>query len=544
RAPRASERSSGTATTRAPLAAPPAPAKSKFPIVPVVLGVVIAALVAFIFLRPAAKPESPPAIAAPMRAAEPVAAPISTVDAKSIAVLPFVDMSQSKDQEYFSDGLSEELLNLLAKVPNLKVTSRSSAFSYKGKEVKLSQVAHELGVAHILEGSVRKSGNRLRITAQLIDARTDTHLWSETYDRPLDDIFAVQDEIAAAVVGQLKVSLLGEAPKSRQADPKAYALFLEARQLFRMGSAESLAEAVTLNQRALEIDPNLTSARVSLARCYVFQSNLGIRSNDEGYGAAREMLNKALAVDPDSAEAHAALGGVLQAVDGGLTEAARHFERALALAPTNTDIMTDAMFFARGLNRIDLNIALGEYVVAHDPVNTGAHASLGGAYIRAGRLEEGMAELRTSLRLAPNRGLAHYTMAVVLLQKGDVPGAWAEIQLEPSETWRLDGLTMIYFAQGKKKESDATLAEAIQKYEKEAAWNIAYLHAYRGEADNAFEWLDKAIAYRDPGLSLSPIMWQFEKVHGDPRWLPFLRKIGHAPEQLAAVKFDVKLPAR
>ncbi len=542
-APRGSDAGSRSAT-RAPHSPPSVPAKSKFPFIPVVLGVVIAALVAFIFLRPSAKPEPAPTVTAPVKAPEPVTAPSATVDSKSIAVLPFVDMSQGKDQEYFSDGLSEELLNLLAKVPELQVTSRSSAFSYKGKEIKLSQVAKELGVAHILEGSVRKSGNRLRITAQLIDARTDKHLWSETYDRPLDDIFAVQDEIAAAVVGELKVTLLGAAPKAKTADPKAYALFLQARQLLRQGTAESLAQSIELNKQALAIDPNLVAAWIGMARCYVFQANMGARSNDEGYGSARDMLNKALVIDPDSAEAHATLGSVMQALDTDLTSAAKHFERGLALDPANTDIMTDAMFFLRGLNRSDQVIALGEYVVAHDPLNTLAHSALGGAYARAGRFEESTASLRASLRLSPTRGLAHYTLCIILLQKGDLPGALAEIQKEPGESWRLDGSAMIYHAMGKKAESDAALNELIRRFEKEAAWNIGYVYAFRGEADHAFEWLEKAIVYRDPGLSLTAGQWAFTNIHQDPRWLPFLRKIGRAPEQTAAIKFEVKLPAK
>jgi TolB-like protein/Flp pilus assembly protein TadD len=521
-------------------------AKGKFPVVTVVLAVAVAALVAFVFLRPAAKPEPTPVIAAPPVIAAKPAEPTTTAaaDAKSIAVMPFVDMSQAKDQEYFSDGLSEELLNLLAKVPALKVTSRSSAFSYKGKEIKLSQVAKELGVAHVLEGSVRKSGNRLRITAQLIDARTDTHLWSETYDRSLDDIFAVQDEIAAAVVGQLKISLLGEAPKAKTADPKAFALFLQARDLMRQGSTESITQAVSLSQQALAIDPTLVRALTLLAQAYTAQSDFGQRTNEEGYRLARETLEKALALDPDSAQAHAAYGSVLSSTTFDVSEAARHYERALALDPGNTDIITEAMRFARGLGRYEEVIRLGEYVVAHDPVNAYAHATLGGSYVRAGRFDEGLASMRTSLRLAPGRGLTHYAISNAMLAKGKAAEALAEIQLEPQESWRLDGLAQAYHALGRHADSDAALAQHIQKYEKEAAWNIAYIYAYRGEADKCFEWLEKAIIYRDPGLSLTGVQWSFTNVHDDPRWLPFLRRINRAPEQLAAIKFDVKLPAR
>ncbi len=527
--------------------APAAPAKSKFPVVTVALGVAVVGLITFVLLRPSAKPEPVPVATPPPAvpvAKTPESAPASTVDAKSIAVMPFVDMSQAKDQEYFSDGLSEELLNLLAKVPNLQVTSRSSAFSYKGKEIKLSQVAQELHVAHILEGSVRKSGNRLRITAQLIDARTDTHLWSETYDRSLDDIFAVQDEIAAAVVAQLKVTILGAAPKARTADPKAYALFLQARQLGRQGTAESLAQSLALGQQVLAIDPNLVDAYCGMASVYSAQADLGYRSNDEGYRLARETLEKALAIDPNSALAHVELGQVLSIEPDGLVPAAQHFQRALALEPTNTEILTLVMRFGRTLGRFDEVMALGEYVVAHDPVNASAHSLLGASYGRAGRYDEAVASLRTALRLAPGRGLVHYSLAVTLLLKGDLPGALAEIQLEPAKTWRLDGSAIIYHAMGKKAESDAALEELIKDSQKESSWNIAYIYACRGEADHCFEWLDKAIVYRDPGVSLTASHWAFANVRNDPRWLPFLHKIGRSPEQLAAIKLDLKPPGR
>ena len=544
-------RANNTATRpviRPPANTPAAPAKSKFPVLTVGLAVAVVALVAFVFLRPAAKPEPvTPVVAAPPApvAKVPEAAPAaSVVDAKSIAVLPFVDMSQAKDQEYFSDGLSEELLNLLAKIPALQVTSRSSAFSYKGKEIKLSQVAKELGVAHILEGSVRKSGNRLRITAQLIDARTDKHLWSETYDRSLDDIFAVQDEIAAAVVAQLKVTILGDAPKAKTADPKAYALFLEARQVSRQGTVDGLAQAIALNQQALAIDPNLVAALCALASAYTAQSDLGYRTNEEGYRLARVALEKALALDPDSALAHVGLGNVLSIQNDGLVSAAQHFQRALALEPTNTEILTQVMRFGRTLGRFDEVIALGEYVVAHDPVNAGAHSMLGASYGRAGRFDEAAASLHTALRLAPGRGLAHYTFAVTLLIKGDLPGALAEAKLETSPGWQQDALAMVYFAMGKKAESDAALEALIRGFEKESSWNIAYVYAVRGDPDRCFEWLDKAIAYGDPGVSLTGAHWAFANVRNDPRWLPFLRKIGRTPEQLAAIKLDMRPPGR
>ena len=185
---------------------------------------------------------------------------LTAIPEKSIAVLPFVDMSAGKDQEYFSDGISEELLNLLAKIPQLQVTARTSSFSFKGKDIGIAEIAKTLHVAHVLEGSVRKSGNSVRITAQLINAATDTHLWSQTYDRKLDDIFAIQDEIAADVVKQLKLTLLGAAPKARTTDPEAYALYLQAKQLGQQFTAEAFRQSDALLHKALAIQPRSASA--------------------------------------------------------------------------------------------------------------------------------------------------------------------------------------------------------------------------------------------------------------------------------------------
>lgn len=501
---------------------------------------VVAAIGGWIFLRP-----DPSAAEAVARRSAPPTAGKSAAAGKSIAVLPFADMSQAKDQEYFSDGLSEELLNLLAKVPGLQVTSRSSAFSFKGKDTKLSQIARELNVAHILEGSVRRAGNRLRITAQLIDAGTDKHLWSETYDRPLDDIFAVQDDIARAVVAQLKVTLLGAVPQTKAADPKAYALFLHARQLQRQGSVAGYEQALALYQQALEADRTLAVAWVGMAETYQIIAGLGARDIDGTYQLGREAVNKALAIDPGLASGHAALGALARTQDGDLAAAARHLEHALALEPANSDILSTAMLVLRSLDRLEQAVAIGEYLVAHDPVDALAHLRLGAACMRVGRYDDGAVALRAALRLAPNRTQTHFNLGGGLLLKGDARNALAEMRQEPAEMWRLGGLAMAHHALGEKAESDAALADMIAKYEKSAAWNIAYVRAFRGEIDGAFEWLEKALVYGDPGVGDTPSMPYFGKaIAKDPRWLQFLRKIKRAPEQLAPIKFNVKLPGR
>jgi len=458
---------------------------------------------------------------------------------KSIAVLPFVDMSPNKDQEYFSDGISEELLNLLAKISELRVISRSSAFSFKGKDIEIPEIAKRLHVTHILEGSVRKSGNKVRITAQLIDARSDTHVWSETYDRDLDDIFAVQDEIAAAAVAQLKITLLGEAPKARATDPEAYALYLQARQLGRQSTAEAFKESDALYRRVLAIDPRYAPAWSGLAGNFTDESTFGVLSSEDSYARAREALEKALAIDPDYAPAHANLGWIAMAGENDLAGAAQHLERAMALDPVDSGVLGNAAGLLLSLGRMDEALALEEAVVRRDPVNVAALFNLGVVQLSAGRLDAAIASYRTVLSLSPGNGGAHYALGVALLLRGDAAGALAEMEQETSEIWRMLGLPMAYHALGRKADSDAALAALIAKYGKDAPANIAYVYAFRDEADPAFAWLDKA---HDTGFAPIAAESLFTNIHGDPRWLPFLRKLGMAPEQLAAIKFDVKLP--
>ena len=284
----------------------------------------------------------------------------SIVNAKSIAVLPFVNMSEDKANEYFSDGISEELLNLLSKIPQLQVTARTSSFSFKGKEIGIPEIARTLHVAHVLEGSVRKAGNSVRITAQLIKAGTDTHLWSQTYDRKLDDIFAIQDEIAADVVKQLKVTLLGTAPKARTTDPEAYALYLQAVQLGRQFTAETFQQSDALYRKVLAIDPRYAPAWYGLARNFGNETGQGLLPGKDGFAQAREAAMKALAIEPDYAPAHASLGYVAMYGDNDLAGAALHLERALALDPVDLSVLTTSATLLQSLGRLDEALALEE----------------------------------------------------------------------------------------------------------------------------------------------------------------------------------------
>jgi TolB-like protein/Flp pilus assembly protein TadD len=467
---------------------------------------------------------------------------LTAIPEKSIAVLPFVDMSAGKDQEYFSDGISEELLNLLAKIPQLQVTARTSSFAFKGKETGIPEIARTLHVANVLEGSVRKAGNSVRITAQLIKAGTDTHLWSQTYDRKLDDIFAIQDEIAADVVKQLKVTLLGAAPKARTTDPEAYALYLQAVQLGRPFTAEAFQQSDALYRKVLAIDPRYAPAWYGLARNFGNETGQGLLPGKEGFAQAREAAVNALAIDPDYAPAHASLGYVAMYGDNDLAGAALHLERALALDPADQSVLTTSATLLQSLGRLDEALALEEAAVRRDPVNVAALFNLGYYQRMAGRLDAAIASFRTVLSLSPSNGGAHCQLGVALLLKGDAKGALAEIEQETSEIYKLIGLPMAYRALGRKADSDAALAALIAKHEKDGPSNIASVYAFRGEADQAFAWLDKAIEYGDGGLGEIVTDNLFDKIHADPRWLSFLRKLGKAPEQLAKIEFKVTLP--
>ncbi len=460
----------------------------------------------------------------------------------SIAVLPFHDMSPDKDQEYLSDGIAEELLTLLARIPELRVISHSSAFAFKGKDIEAPEIAERLNVDHILEGSVRKAGNRVRITAQLIEARSDTHLWSETYDRKLDDIFAIQDDIAAAVVENLKVTLLSEVPNVEETDPEAYALFLQASHVGDLGTAERHKQAIALYKQALAIDPDYAASWNGLAANYINQVGIGRRPVDEGYAMAREATEKALAIDPDNALAHAQLGWIVMTYDRDLEAAARHLARALSLDPTNLDVILDSSELMLRLGRLPEAISLRQYIRSRDPVNPNTVNSLGTSYLWAGRVDEAIASMRTVLMLSPGRFRANYRIGEALLHKGEPEAALEAMNNEPMEGFRLIGQAMVYHALGQATDSEAALNQLLEKYEQAAAYNIAYVFAFRDEADRAFAWLNKAVQYKDAGLPNVVVNNLFTNLYDDPRWLPFLDSIGSSPEQLNAIEFDVAVP--
>ena len=475
---------------------------------------------------------------------DPSVEPAATVAAppeKSIAVLPFADLSPEGNQEYFSDGISEELLNLLARVRELKVTARTSSFSFKGKEVEVPEIGRQLGVSHVLEGSVRMSGNRVRITAQLIQTSDGFQVWSQNWDRTLDDIFAIQDEIAAEVVKELRVALLDEVPTARATDPRAYALFLQAVQLARARSPEMYARSDSLYREVLAIDPGYAPARVNLATNLVNEVFVGARSAEDGFPSAEEEANKVLEIDPGSASAHMALGTIAVAT-GDLAAAATHFQRALELDPASPTVLGNSSMVLKSLGRLDEAIALDEETVRRDPVNTAWLFNLAAAKHWAGRNDESIELLRTVLSLSPGFSGARLILGEALLGKGDPAAALAELEKEPYEMFRLIGLPLAYHDLGREAEFQAALDTLVAKVGPVSPYDVASVFAYTGDADRAFEWLDKSVAAKDGGSLLILVDSLFENVRSDPRWVPLLRRLGKAPDQVEKIQFKVTLP--
>jgi len=453
----------------------------------------------------------------------------------SIAVLPFVNMSDDPANEFFADGISEELLNLLATLPELRVTARTSSFSFKGKDATIAEIARQLHVAHVLEGSVRKDGQRVRVTAQLIETGSETHVWLETYDRNLDDIFAIQDEIAGKVVGSLKVTLLGEAlPRVRETDPEAYVLYLQCNN-FRTGSLEDLRRGEKYCRQSLEIDPDYAPTWEALGNMY---TNLAIHGGidyEEGSAEAKRCKQRALELDPRLASAHAGLGWAAMIYERDLATAARHYRAALEIAPGDYRVLGGAAVFAETLGRFERAIELAERALAVNPLGYVVYGNTAIVHCYVGQFDKANERFEKYSELGGKDG--NQWRAKCWLQQGEPEKALAEAKRIESVTRRLWVLPMAYYDLGRIEESDQTLNALIEGYANEAAAFIAENYAWRGELDPAFEWLNRAIdekQYMWGSLVFDPA---FAKLHDDPRWAEIRARDGRSEEQLQKIDF-------
>jgi TolB-like protein/Tfp pilus assembly protein PilF len=460
----------------------------------------------------------------------------------SIAVLPFVNMSDDAANEYFADGIAEELINVLSKIRGLRVASHTSAFSFKGSKVDIPTVAQKLNVATILEGSVRKFGKRVRITVQLVRVATDSHLWSETYDRELEDIFAVQDDIAQSVVKELRSALLGEkadspasaavkaevqaATKGRGENAEAYRLYLQGRFLVARRTRDDVAKGAGCLRRAIELDPEYALAWAALAYAQAIEAGAGWTSFAEAYGQARGSAERALALEPDLPEGHVALALVRKGYDWNWRGADASSRRALELAPGNADVVLAAAWVAQTLGRLDESIALCRRAIALDPLNVLGHRYLGLFSLFAGLLEQAEAALKEALEVNPLGGLTYKSLGDVYLVQGRFPEALAAFEKESHEGFRLLGLSAAYHALGRKAPSSAALEQLSEL--PEIAILSAEGNAYVGNVDQAFEWLERAYTQRNEGLITIRHEPLLRNLHGDSRWQPFLKKMGFA----------------
>ncbi len=446
---------------------------------------------------------------------------------KSIAVLPFVNMSPDPDQEYFSDGMSEQVLDRLSQVRNLRVIARASSFAFKGKPLDVPVIAHRLGVAYVLDGSVRRSGNRVRVTAQLIDAADNSQLWSKTYDRELTDIFAIQDEIAVMVVRQLELTLLANVAAPRATTSlEAYKLYLQGRYLQERHGLDDMIQAVDVYRRAVALDPGHAAAWAALAESQWLLADLGHIEVTTGARAAKEAAGRALHFDANLARAHYVTGKIAFAHDWDWPAADASFRRALAVDPGDEGTLLGTAFLALGHGRVDEAIAQIRQAVAASPLNPSTHVWLGYCDAIAGRFDDAVTEIRVGLQLSGDFSTGWYRLGVVQLLQGHPEAALEAMRREASENWRLPGLALMHHALQQEAESDAALAEAKRRFGHLMAYQIAEVYAYRGDTDAAFEWLDRAYRQKDAGLAYylvtDPLL---KRVTGDPRYSDLLRRM-------------------
>ncbi|MBT8269431.1 MAG: tetratricopeptide repeat protein [Bacteroidia bacterium] len=443
---------------------------------------------------------------------------------KSIAVLAFADMSPNKDHEYFSDGISEELLNMLAKIPELKVMSRTSSFSYKGKNYTATEIGEELKVSHILEGSIRKAGNTVRVTAKLVNTSDGTNEWIRTFDRNLDGIFQIQDEIASQVSKELKISLLGEEGDEETVDTEAYNLYLQSKHLFRQNTKQALIEAEKKLKESISIDSGYAQSWQLLARIYDTGTyNFSIREPKEGFGLGLEAIQKSLNLDPDYGLSYAVLASI-QENNWSFAESAKNIERAFDLSPNDAVIIGTSAIMTYG----DLNktIELLNKAIDLDPLVYGNYFNLGHAYYRLNRLDEAEQAFNTFAIYYPNWQIFHYMMAKIRLAQGRGEEALAEIEKETHEFFNLYGRNFILYDLGRKEEADQLFEEFLEKYGEPEPANVADLYAFRGDYDKSFEWLEKAFLQRDPVLIEALTYPSFKPMVSDKRWKDLLDKMG------------------
>jgi len=446
---------------------------------------------------------------------------------KSIAVLPFTDMSEKKDQEYFADGIAEEVLDRLAKVPGLKVVGRASSFQFNGRSADLASIGTALGVAYLLEGSVRKDADRVRVTAQLVQARTGSQRWSDRFDSDLVDVLNVQDTIAIEIARALQIAVEADTvPRSTVKSPQVLEAYLRGLESENRQSRESSEAAVADYQQALTLDPAFAPAAIGIARVESFIGAEGWLPTRTAFERAREAAQLAQRLTPKSPEPHVWMARIHTYHDWDWAGADRELQLAFALGPRDTYGAQIACQLAAARGQWDEARQLAIEAIELDPLSPDAHMFLGwNVYLHTGQLPEAEQSFRRGLRIAPKWGAGQYFLGEALMLQGRLEAALAEFQKENVDDGRLEGSAMALFAAGRKAESDSQLAEAIRRNGTSWPSETARTYAFRGEKDRAFEWLDRAYELRDPDIYTFKGDPLFKNLENDPRYKAFLRKM-------------------
>jgi serine/threonine-protein kinase len=484
----------------------------------------------------ASKPALPSAVAT-MPLVRPVTTAPTLIPEKSIAVLPFADLSEKKDQEHFSDGLAEALIDLLTQVPDLRVPARTSSFFFKGKSDDIATIAEKLRVAHVLEGSIRKADATVRVTAHLIRAENGYHLWSKTYDRDVKEIFQVQDDIAGVVVEALKAKLVPtqQATTHRTSNTEAYNAYLLGKQLYKRQNPTSLRRAVEVYRKAIALDPNYAAAYAGLANAEAFLADATGDAAGSNRAQAAADADRAVALAPEQADGYAARGVLRRDLSWDWVGAKADLEKALALNPSDSVTLVQYSWLLVTLGQLTEAIAAAKEAIQLDPLSDFAWMTLGGALTYGGDWAAAQQALLRALDIEPESLYSLLFLCEVQLLEGKAADALATARLMEVDGFRLPHIAMAEHTLGHAKESQQALDDAITHHEQAFAYPIALAYAWRAEKDRALEWLERAYAQRDISLWVILVDPLLASLSSDPRYKALLRTM-NLPEERARTK--------
>jgi TolB-like protein/Flp pilus assembly protein TadD len=451
---------------------------------------------------------------------------------KAIAVLPLVNDTGDPANEYFSDGLSEELISALAQIKELKVIGRTSSFHFKNRNEESKVIGAALGVGYLLEGSVRQAAGRARIAVNLVRAADGTNTWSQIYDRTLPDIFGVQAEIAQSVAGALKVALLGDADKNPDAPSNqnvdAYTAYLQGRYYEQRYSAADLRKAIGFYDTAIRSDPHYALAYAALSKSWWALGDITGQDVAEANRKARAAAERAVAEDPKSAEGHAALGQILISVDRNAKGAEAEYRRAVEFAPASAEPKIGLASVLADFGRIEEAVELLQETVRLEPLTVNAHFDLARLLTSLGRYDEAAQSARKAIELQPGGAGTWEMLALVEAKRGDGEAALKAANQESDPDWRAYAIALAQQARGDRTAADAALNTLIEGHSDDMSFQIATVYAFRGDADKTFEWLDRAYEKRDPGVMAIIDNPFTRELRSDPRFAAFCKKVGLA----------------